>query len=93
MDGTPTCPASNSKTQHGDRSQEQAPGSGAFGSPVFLDGESRARYEELLARVTADVVPRDVIEEIWVQDIVDLVWDARRFFALRLRACSRLNWL
>ena len=43
-----------------------------FGPPPLLDGESQEVYDTLLARVTGAVNPKDIIEEIWVHDIVDL---------------------
>jgi hypothetical protein len=35
-------------------------------------------YNTLLVRVSATVKPADTLEEIWVRDVVDLVWDAVR---------------
>ena len=51
--------------------------------PVLLEGESRATYESLLARVTAAIGPKDIIEEFWVRDIADLEWEALRFRRLK----------
>src|SRR5260221_998271 len=47
--------------------------SAPFGPPPLIDGENSAEYEELLGRVSATVKPADILEEIWVRDIVDLV--------------------
>src|SRR5689334_1412341 len=52
-------------------------------SHVFLDGESRAEHEQLRARVMADVEPRDILEEFWVEDIVDEVSGGRQLRRLR----------
>ena len=49
-----------------------------FGPPPLLDGESQEVYDTLLARVTGAVSPKDIIEEIWVHDIVNLVWEILR---------------
>jgi hypothetical protein len=49
-----------------------------FGSPPLLEGEDSAAYDDLLARVSGAVKPADVLEEIWVCDIVDLVWETFR---------------
>jgi hypothetical protein len=49
-----------------------------LGPVTLLAGENRAAYEALLARVTAALKPADILEEIWVRDVVDLVWDALR---------------
>jgi hypothetical protein len=54
-----------------------------FGPPPLIDGENSAEYEELLARVSATVKPADILEEIWVRDIVDLVWEAWRLRRLK----------
>ena len=37
----------------------------------------------MLARVTTAVVPADIIEEFWVRDVVDLVWEALRLRRLK----------
>jgi hypothetical protein len=57
--------------------------SAPFGPPPLIDGENSAEYEELLARVSATVKPADILEEIWVRDIVDLVWEAWRLRRLK----------
>ena len=41
-----------------------------FGSPPILQDEDSAAYDELLARVSGDVKPNGVIEEILVRDFV-----------------------
>ena len=51
--------------------------------PVLLEGEDIADYEAMLARVTTAVVPEDIIEEFWVRDVVDLVWEALRLRRLK----------
>jgi hypothetical protein len=54
-----------------------------FGPPPLLDGEDPAAYDELLARVSGAVKPSDILEEIWVRDVVDLVWEALRLRRLK----------
>jgi hypothetical protein len=76
-------PKSESETCPPDPDQASRSGYGDLGSPVLLDGENRAEYEQLLARVTADVEPRDILEEFGVKDIVDLVWEAWRLRRLK----------
>jgi hypothetical protein len=49
-----------------------------FGPPPILEDEDSAAYDELLARVSGDVKPTGVIEEIWVHDVVDLTWEILR---------------
>ena len=59
-----------------------------FGPPPLLDGESQEVYDTLLARVTGAVNPKDIIEEIWVHDIVDLVWEILRLRRLKVALLS-----
>ena len=59
-----------------------------FGPPPLLDGESQEVYETLLARVTGTVNPKDIIEEIWVHDIVNLVWEILRLRRLKVALLS-----
>ena len=59
-----------------------------FGPPPLLDGESQEVYDTLLARVTGTVNPKDIIEEIWVHDIVDLVWEILRLRRLKVALLS-----
>jgi hypothetical protein len=54
-----------------------------FGPPALLEGENPASYDELLARVSGAVKPADVLEEIWVRDVVDLVWETHRWRRLK----------
>jgi hypothetical protein len=45
--------------------------------PLFA-GEDAAAYDILLGRVSDVVKPADVLEEIWLQDVVELSWDVAR---------------
>lgn len=54
-----------------------------FGPPALLDGEDSAAYDELLARVSGAVNPSDILEEIWVRDVVDLNWEILRLRRLK----------
>jgi hypothetical protein len=54
-----------------------------FGPPPVLDGEHAAAYDELLARISAAVRPIDVIDRIFVNDIVCLQWEILRFRRLK----------
>ena len=54
-----------------------------FGPPPLIEGEDAAAYDELLTRVSAAVKPADILEDIWVRDIVDLVWHAFRLRRLQ----------
>jgi hypothetical protein len=46
-------------------------------------GEDAATYYQLAARFAAAVGPANVIEEMWVRDVVDLVWDVMRLRRLK----------
>ena len=50
-----------------------------FGPPPILPGEDTSAYDALLRRVSADVKPTDIIEKIWVRDIVDHTWEIFRW--------------
>jgi hypothetical protein len=54
-----------------------------FGPPPLLEGEDTAAYDELLVRISGAVKPADIFEEIWVRDLVDLVWEAIRLRRLK----------
>lgn len=45
----------------------------------ILPGEDEKAYNELLARVSGTVNPKDAIEEFWVRDVVDMTWEIFRY--------------
>ena len=55
-----------------------------FGPPLLLDGEDAAIYDELLARMCAAVKPVDIIDEMFVADLVFLQWEIMRWRRLKL---------
>ena len=55
-----------------------------FGPPLLIEGEDAATYDQLLARIFAAVKPVDVIDEMFIADVVPSEWEV-----LRLR---RLKW-
>jgi hypothetical protein len=62
-----------------------------FGQPHLLEGEDGAAYDELFARVCAAVKPVDIIDEMFIADVVSLEWEVLRWSRLKLsliRACS-----
>jgi hypothetical protein len=86
-------------TTEGTRKSPTNPTSGApgpaarlniFGPPPLIEGEDAAAYDELLVRISAAVKPADILEDIWVREIVDLVWDT---FRLRRFKTSPINWV
>jgi hypothetical protein len=49
-----------------------------FGSPSLLPGEDPAVYDALLTRIARFVSPKDVLEEIWVREAGDHIWEEIR---------------
>ena len=49
-----------------------------MGSSPLLYGESETDYNEIAASVNANLRPENVLEQIWVRDYVDLVWEVLR---------------
>ena len=60
-------------------------------APLF-EGEATAAYDELLVRVSGAVKPADIFEEIWVRDIVDLVWEALRLRRLKANLMTAMAY-
>jgi hypothetical protein len=54
-----------------------------FGPPLLLEGEDEAAYNELLAQFCAAIKPVNVIEEMFVADLLFLEWDILRFRRLK----------
>jgi hypothetical protein len=55
-----------------------------FGPPPLIEGDDRAAYDALLAQISGAVKPSDILEDIWVRDIVDLVWEIFRLRRLKV---------
>jgi len=54
-----------------------------LGPRPLIEGEDAAAYDQILARLSGTVKPKDVLEEIWVRDVVDLTWDTLRMRRLK----------
>ena len=54
-----------------------------FGEPHLLEDEDAAAYNELLARFWDAVKPVDIIEEMFLKDVLDLEWDVLRWRRLK----------
>ena len=54
-----------------------------FGSPHLLEGEDAAAYDELLSRVSAAAKPIDIIDEMFIADVVSLEWEVLRWRRLQ----------
>jgi hypothetical protein len=50
-----------------------------FGQPQLLAGEDAAAYDQLLARLRAAVNPVDIIDEMFIADVVSLEWEVLRW--------------
>jgi hypothetical protein len=55
-----------------------------LGPAPLIRGEEVSGYDALLARVSSAVKPAGILEEIWVRDVVDLVWEAVRLRRLKV---------
>jgi len=49
-----------------------------LGPAPVLEGEDKADYIGLLEEVRRQVKPKDVIEQIYIRDVVDLTWELMR---------------
>jgi hypothetical protein len=56
-----------------------------FAPPPLIEGEDTGAYDDLLARISGAIKPSDILEEIWVRDVVDLTWDAFRLRRLKAK--------
>ncbi len=54
-----------------------------FGPPPVLEGEDAALYDDFVGRMYAAVKPVDIIDELYVADVVDLEWEIVRWRRLK----------
>jgi hypothetical protein len=54
-----------------------------FGPPPLIEGEDPAAYDDLLTRISGALKPADILEDIWVRDVVDLTWEVLRLRRLK----------
>jgi hypothetical protein len=52
-------------------------------APPLIAGEQQAAYDELVARVNASLKPADVLEHVFIRDVVDLAWEVLRLRRLK----------
>jgi len=45
---------------------------------AIVAGEDTAAYDDLAARIAGAVAPATIVEQLWVRDVVDLVWEVVR---------------
>lgn len=55
-----------------------------FGPPPLLEGEDAALYDDLVGRMCAAVKPVDIIDELYVADVVSLEWEIMRWRRLKV---------
>jgi hypothetical protein len=55
-----------------------------FGPPPLFDGEDTKFYDGLLTQVSTTVMPKDIFEDIWVRDVVDLTIEVLRLRRLKV---------
>ena len=54
-----------------------------FGPPPLIEGEDAAAYDQLLVRIYAAVKPIDIIDEIFIADVVPSEWEVLRLRRLK----------
>jgi hypothetical protein len=62
-----------------------------LGPAPLLEGEDAGAYHALFSHIRAAVEPKDAIEEFWVRDIAELLWETlrlRRLKAALMRAAA-----
>jgi hypothetical protein len=52
-------------------------------SQAILVGEDAAQYHRLLDDIMRSVRPVDIVEQFWVRDVADLLWEALRLRRLK----------
>lgn len=55
-----------------------------FGRPAFMPEEAPADYDALYEEIRRAAAPSDGLEEIWVRDVVDEVWQVIRMKRIRI---------
>ena len=54
-----------------------------FGPSPLIEGEDARQYDEIQTRFSATIKPKDILEEMWTRDVVDLTWDVLRMRRLK----------
>jgi hypothetical protein len=74
---------SNPKTKSMTSAPRRAQRFAFFGPPPLLEGEDAALYDELVGGMCAAVKPVDIIDELYVADVVSLEWEIMRWRRLK----------
>ncbi|MFN3350027.1 hypothetical protein [Pseudorhodoplanes sp.] len=59
-----------------------------LGAPPLFKGEDRKAYHALQDQVRNLVKPVDLIEQFWIRDVVDLIWEIGRLRRLKAKLMS-----
>lgn len=62
-----------------------------FGPPLLLEGEDAAAYDEFLVRIHAAVNPANIIDEMFIVDVVSSEWEVLRWRRLKLSLIRTLG--
>jgi hypothetical protein len=54
-----------------------------FGPSPLVEGEDARQYDEIQTRFSATIKPKDILEEMWTRDVVDLTWEILRMRRLK----------
>jgi hypothetical protein len=54
-----------------------------FGPSPLTEGEDARQYDEIQTRFSATIKPKDILEEMWTRDVVDLTWEILRMRRLK----------
>jgi len=77
-------PKANSKTKSNISPLAKVPWLMLFGSvPLLLPGEDDDAYHEFFSRVRTAINPVDIIDEMFIADVVSLEWEALRWRRLK----------
>jgi hypothetical protein len=76
-------PKANSKTKSKISALAKVQRLTLFGSPQLLEGEDAGARDELLSRVSAAAKPIDIIDEMFIADVVSLEWEVLRWRRLQ----------
>ena len=60
-----------------------------WGTPELLYGEEAGAYKALWLDVARDIEPSDVIEWLWINDILELTWEIRRLRRFKTQLMQR----
>lgn len=77
-------PEDSSEQNGAETSKSRPPLRELFGRPTFLPDEAAANYDALYEEIRRAAGPSDGLEEIWVRDVVDEVWQLMRWKRLRI---------